>query len=242
MFRHKGKRRTHKHNLRLAAMLSFVAGIVNITGVLSFKILTTNVTGHFAFFSEELFKKNYIIALTFLIFIFTFLFGAFVSNLIIETVSRKHVNRSHIVPMIIEILVLSIAAFGGHNLAQHVNSNLIPCLLLFAMGLQNSMVTKISDSVVRTTHLTGLFTDLGIELSQLIIHRKTYEFNKISKKVNLRIAIISSFFLGCIIGGFAFKFIGESALFVASVFLLFTLFYDNIRYMIFRIKRSPNFS
>jgi hypothetical protein len=26
-------------------------------------------------------------------------------------------------------------------------------------------VTKISQSTIRTTHLTGLFTDLGIELS-----------------------------------------------------------------------------
>ncbi len=50
MFRHKGKNRTFAHNLRLATLLSFVAGLVNITGVLAVKTLTTNVTGHFAFF------------------------------------------------------------------------------------------------------------------------------------------------------------------------------------------------
>jgi len=54
MLRHKGKPRTFKHNLRLAALLSFIAGLVNITGVLELKVLTTNVTGHFAFFAEEL--------------------------------------------------------------------------------------------------------------------------------------------------------------------------------------------
>ena len=52
MFRHKGKTRTFKHNLRLAALLSFIAGLVNITGVLFLNVLTTNVTGHFAFFAE----------------------------------------------------------------------------------------------------------------------------------------------------------------------------------------------
>ena len=52
------------------------------------------------------------------------------------------------------------------------NPNIIACSLLFAMGLQNSLVTKISNATVRTTHLTGLFTDLGIELSQLFFYKE----------------------------------------------------------------------
>jgi uncharacterized membrane protein YoaK (UPF0700 family) len=72
MFRHKGKRRAFKHNLRLASILSFIAGLVNITGVLSIKTLTTNVTGHFAYFAEELVKKNYINSFVFLVYIFFF--------------------------------------------------------------------------------------------------------------------------------------------------------------------------
>ena len=59
MFRHKGKHRTFTHNIRLAGILSFIAGMVNISGVLSVKTLTTNVTGHFAFFAEEFMKANY---------------------------------------------------------------------------------------------------------------------------------------------------------------------------------------
>ena len=53
MFRHQGKNRTLKHNLQIATVLSFVAGIVNVTGFLSFKQLTTNVTGHFALFMYD---------------------------------------------------------------------------------------------------------------------------------------------------------------------------------------------
>ena len=59
MFRHQGKARTFMHNLRLAALLSLVAGLVNITGVLALQTLTTNVTGHFAYFAEEFMKKDY---------------------------------------------------------------------------------------------------------------------------------------------------------------------------------------
>lgn len=58
-----------------------------------------------------------------------------------------------------------IGIFGSNLMLE--NSNIIAFSLLFAMGLQNALVTKISNATVRTTHLTGLFTDLGIELSQL---------------------------------------------------------------------------
>lgn len=58
-----------------------------------------------------------------------------------------------------------IGIFGSNLMLE--NSNIIAFYLLFAMGLQNALVTKISNATVRTTHLTGLFTDLGIELSQL---------------------------------------------------------------------------
>ena len=59
MFRHKGKTRTIKHNLRIASLLSFVAGIVNVAGFLAIQRLTTNVTGHFAFIVEEILKLNF---------------------------------------------------------------------------------------------------------------------------------------------------------------------------------------
>jgi len=53
MFKHQGKSRTLKHNMRIATVLSFSAGIVNVAGFLAFNQLTTNVTGHFALFINE---------------------------------------------------------------------------------------------------------------------------------------------------------------------------------------------
>jgi uncharacterized membrane protein YoaK (UPF0700 family) len=53
MLRHQGRSRTLKHNLQIATVLSFVAGIVNVTGFLSIHQLTTNVTGHFAQFMYD---------------------------------------------------------------------------------------------------------------------------------------------------------------------------------------------
>lgn len=223
MFRHKGNRRTFTHNLRLASTLSFIAGIVNIAGVLSVATLTTNVTGHFAFFAEEIALKNYSKAITILIYIFFFLFGAFTSNFLVEIASLKKPRIAHAFPMILEVLIL---VFVG--VSQDFNPNYIAYLLLFAMGLQNALVTNISQSVVRTTHLTGLFTDLGIELSQLFFYKKEVELKRLSRNISLRLSIIIFFFIGCVLGGLLYETYKLKILLLAAATLLIALFFDNI--------------
>lgn len=223
MFRHKGNRRTFTHNLRLASTLSFIAGIVNIAGVLSVATLTTNVTGHFAFFAEEIALKNYSKAITILIYIFFFLFGAFTSNFLVEIASLKKPRIAHAFPMILEVLIL---VFVG--VSQNFNPNYIAYLLLFAMGLQNALVTNISQSVVRTTHLTGLFTDLGIELSQLFFYKKEVELKRLTRNISLRLSIIIFFFIGCVLGGLLYETYKLKILLLAAVTLLIALFFDNI--------------
>ena len=83
MFRHQGKSRTIKHNLRIATVLSFVAGIVNVTGFLSIKQLTTNVTGHFALFINDLANFEFWRGTIYFLYIFSFLFGSFFSSFMI---------------------------------------------------------------------------------------------------------------------------------------------------------------
>ena len=239
MFRHQGKNRTFIHNLRLATLLSFVAGIVNITGVLSIKTLTTNVTGHFAYFAEEVMKHNYSAAITFFIFTIFFLTGSFVSNFLAELISKKHPNLSHVIPITLEIIVLiSVGIYGRQSELSSFEGKWIAFSMLFAMGIQNSLVTKISQSTVRTTHLTGLFTDLGIELSQLFFYKKPEETKKLKTSIYLRLSIIIFFFLGCFSGGFMYLFLEMKTLFVSAFFLLVALLYDYIRLQFHMIKRK----
>jgi uncharacterized membrane protein YoaK (UPF0700 family) len=241
MFRHQGKNRTFIHNLRLATLLSLVAGIVNITGVLSIKTLTTNVTGHFAYFAEEFMKRDYAAAITFLIFTMFFLIGSFTSNFLAELVSRKNPQLSHVIPISLEIMLLvSVGLFGFQSDLSNIEGKLIAFFMLFAMGIQNSLVTKISQSTVRTTHLTGLFTDLGIELSQLFFYKKPDEVKKLKTSIYLRLSIISFFFIGCFSGGYIYKLIGMHTLFVASFILLIALLYDYIRFQFQLIKRKKS--
>ena len=239
MFRHQGKNRTFIHNLRLATLLSFVAGIVNVTGVLSVQTLTTNVTGHFAYFAEEIMKRDYAAAITFFVFTIFFLFGAFTSNFSAELISRKHPNLSHVIPISLEMIILiSVGIFGAQSALSSIEGKWIAFAMLFAMGIQNSLVTKISQSTVRTTHLTGLFTDLGIELSQLFFYKKPEENKKLKTSIYLRLSIIIFFFLGCILGGFLYNLLEMKTLFVAATFLLLALLYDYIRLQFHVIKRK----
>jgi uncharacterized membrane protein YoaK (UPF0700 family) len=238
MFRHKGKNRTFIHNLRLATLLSFVAGVVNITGVMSVKTLTTNVTGHFAFFAEEIMRKDFAAAITFFVFTLIFLLGSFTSNFISEYVAKSNSNFSHIIPIALEILILAIvASFESPMSLDNLEDKSLASAMLFAMGIQNSLVTKISQSTVRTTHLTGLFTDLGIELSQLFFYKKPEETKKLKTNIYLRISIISFFFIGCVLGGIIYSFFNIKTLFIACFFLLIALLYDSIRLQYHLFKR-----
>lgn len=233
MFRHQGKTRKYSHNLRIAILLSCVAGMVNVIGFLALGRLTTNVTGHFAFFVDEVFKFEFQNSLVYLYYILAFLLGSFVSSILVEYYQKKNERKIFIVPVLIEIIALfSITFINYKYIVNHIDT--IAILLLFAMGLQNSLVTKISNSLVRTTHLTGLFTDLGIELSQLFFYKDPNDRNTLKRNIKLRLSIISGFFFGGFVAGIMYSEFALYSLFAPSVLLLFGLYYDYIK---FKIKR-----
>lgn len=239
MFRHKGKTRTLKHNLRIASLLSFVAGIVNVAGFLAVQRLTTNVTGHFAFFVDEIFKLNFWQGFIYFLYIFFFFLGSFVSNLIVEIISKTSDRLIYIIPIIIESLILFfLAVFGQFLISQ--NPNLLACSLLFAMGLQNSLVTTISNATVRTTHLTGLFTDLGIELSQLFFYKQNDQKHKLYSSIKLRLTIITFFFLGGLLGGILYSTLKLYVLAIAATVLIIGIVYDDLKLKLIMRNRSHN--
>ncbi|HPA36124.1 MAG TPA: YoaK family protein [Chitinophagales bacterium] len=237
MFRHTGKRRTYKHNIRIASLLSFVAGTVNVAGFLSVKQLTTNVTGHFAFFIDEIFQLNFSQGFAYLLYVLFFLLGSFVSSLLVEIINRKQEAYIYIIPTVTESIILFAVALLGTSLSTH-HPNLLAYSLLFAMGLQNSLVTTISNASVRTTHLTGLFTDLGIELSQLFFYTHPEQRNKLLSSIRLRLTIIAFFFLGGIIGGTCYTFIGLKVLAIAGAALLLGIIIDSIKLRLLLLKRK----
>lgn len=228
MFIHHGDSRTHQHNLKIASLLSFVAGYVNVVGFISVHRLTTNVTGHFAFFVDDVLKLNFYESFIFFLYIMFFFTGAVVSNILIE-LSRKHSDRYiYVLPVALEIITITLIAILGKWLYNDM-PNIVAIGLLFAMGIQNAMVTKISNAVVRTTHLTGLFTDLGIEISQLLFYKTETQRQKLFSNIQLRTTIIFFFFIGGILGGVLYIKLMFYALLIPSSLLIVGLVYDHIK-------------
>ena len=233
MLRHTGQNRSHRHNLRLAVLLCLNAGFINAAGFLAFSVLTTNVTGHAALLAMHIAAREYRSTSMVALWLFLFLAGAFLSGFYISKVGRNK-SFAYTVPIVFIILILlfvSIFGKGYHHTLQE--TEYFAGSLLFAMGMQNALVSMISGSVVRTTHLTGMFTDLGIDLSEALHSYKKMQA-PLQRRIVLRLAIIISFLSGGILGSLFFLRYGFSAFFIPILFLLTALFYDYFRLKITR--------
>lgn len=228
MFTHLGRARTTRHNFAVAVLLSFVAGLVNVVGFFMIKVLTTNVTGHFAFFIDEVFRLNFRGALHLCLYVMAFFVGSFCAHFMVETSSRFRESETYIYPVLAEASILAAVAFSGLYLTAEYAEGIALCLL-FAMGMQNSLVTSISNNVVRTTHLTGLFTDMGIECAQLFFYRDRVQRFKLLKSIRLRLAIISMFFTGGVCGAALYSMFGAYTLLVGTLLLLGALIFDYVK-------------
>jgi len=175
--------------------------------------------------------------LVFLTYIFSFLFGSFISSTLIELFRGNKKLNIYVLPTLIESTVLIlVAVLADFEVLKSVD--IIACLLLFAMGVQNSFVTKISNAVVRTTHLTGIFTDLGIELSHMLFPKEKEFKSKTISTIKLRLYIISFFFLGGIFGGILYTKIKLNALIIAATILIAGLLYDDLKFRMKLMRRK----
>ena len=230
MLRHLGTKRTHAHNVKLATLLGLTAGFVNAAGFLAFSVLTTNVTGHAALFAERLAAQDWKTARVVALWMFLFLAGAFFSSLIVSRIGRNQ-RFSYVIPILIEMAILiAVAIFGFKYDGSLVAKEIYAGSLLFAMGLQNSLVSIVSGSIVRTTHLTGTFTDLGIELGQFV-QKNSGDRPALKAKIRLRSTIIFFFMAGALAGAYLFHYFGFYSFFVPVAILTFALIGD-----IFRIR------
>lgn len=237
MFKHHGKNRTLSHNLKAASVLSFVAGLVNVVGFLAVQKLTTNVTGHFAYFVDEFFRFQFSKSIIYLLYILFFLMGSFFSNFLIEVIDRTKERNIFVIPIMIEISILFFTGlFGNVFITNH--PDLIALILLFTMGLQNSLITTLSNTMVRTTHLTGLFTDLGIEISQLFFYKSPEQKKKLTGSIKLRLRIILFFFLGGTFAGLLYHKTQLYSLIIGASILFIAISYDRITYLLIKRQRK----
>ncbi|WDF56384.1 YoaK family protein [Mucilaginibacter sp. KACC 22063] len=234
MLRHTGAKRSFSHNLRLAILLCLNAGFINAAGFIAFSVLTTNVTGHAALLAVNLAEMNFRAARMVALWLVLFLSGAFASSWYIGRTGRDKPFAYTVPILVIITIVFLIALFGSYYRHTLQETEYFAGSLLFAMGMQNALVSVISGAVVRTTHLTGMFTDLGIDLSAAALQRRNLPVN-LKRRIGLKIAIIASFLLGGMAGGIAFLHFRFHSLFVPVALLFIALTYDYLR---IRVKRA----
>lgn len=174
--------------------LALIAGSINAIALLGFNHQgVSHLTGSSTLLSVELAKSNYSDVVHLFFIIVSFFAGASVSGFIIGNESLR-LGRRYSVALSLEALLLLLgmiflnkASNPGHYLASA------------ACGLQNAMTSTFSGAVVRTTHVTGLFTDLGITVGLWLRGQPADK-----RRVVLYLTLISGFILGGVIGALSF--------------------------------------
>lgn len=164
--------RTIRH---LGFALAFIAGAANAGAFLAVNLYTSHMSGIVSSLADHLVLGEFTLALAALGAVLSFLLGAMVSAIMINYGHRRALRSQFALPLLLEASLFLLFGLMGSTLAG-VTTLFVPAtvmLLCFMMGLQNAVITKISGAVVRTTHLTGIITDLGIELGKLVYWDRT---------------------------------------------------------------------
>lgn len=251
MLRNYSNSRTLGDNIRLGTLTAFTAGTINIASLLIFLSFTSNVTGHYAVFAAEISKGNWSQVAVVGAWIFLFFFGSFTANFFVINFNKKSKYFAHAMPLVLEIICLLAVGIYGQFYYQKTleEAEYLVALMLFATGLQNGLTASISNFLVKTTHLTGTTTDLGILMS-MFTHKKYRKNPELIARAKLLSSILFSYVLGAVFSGFTYYYLEFSVFYVISVCLLVVIGYDfykiNLRhfktnYRYAKIYNKPNF-
>lgn len=160
-----GPDRTESIDLTLAALLSTIAGGLNAVGFVLAGSFTANMTGNVSGLAEDVVAGRLLSALSFAGLLAAFICGAWLTALAIGAGERRGWRGIYALAIVGEALIL--LALGLALLRDSSAQLAMVFVLSFVMGLQNAATTMISKARVRTTHVSGMATDLGISLAAL---------------------------------------------------------------------------
>ncbi len=218
-----GRERSVTGNRLLARYLAFVAGAANAGGFLAVQQYTSHMSGIVSSMADNLALGQFNLMLAGLGAILAFVAGAACSAALVNWGRRRKLHSEYASPLMFEAALL--VAFG--LLGSHIGQRewlFVPAtvtLLCFIMGLQNAIMTKLSRAEIRTTHVTGLITDIGIELGKLAYWNLSGDLPAVRadrQKLALLASLAGLFFAGGVIGALGFYHVGfVSALPLAAI-------------------------
>jgi uncharacterized membrane protein YoaK (UPF0700 family) len=211
-----GPARSPRANRHIGVALAFVAGAINAGGFLAVHQYTSHLTGAISSAADNLALGAWDLALDGLGAVLSFLLGAACTALAVNYGRRRRLASEYALPLLLEaILLLAFGVLGGRLAA--VDALFVPAtvmLLCFMMGLQNALITKLSQAEIRTTHMTGIVTDIGIELGRMAYWNRDPALPKVAAnraRLRLLVSLLLGFFAGAVIGALGFKHLGYLA-------------------------------
>lgn len=217
--------RTAGANLRLGCMLCGVAGATNAGGFLAVGQYTSHMSGILSSVADNFVLGQLQLAAAGLALLAAFIGGSMTTAWIVNWSQRRQMRSAFARPLLVEAALLLIFGLFGTGI-NHFAGLFVPLtvlLLCFIMGLQNAVITKVSHAEIRTTHVTGLLTDLGIELGKLFyFNHGPFPKKVVANRHKLRIhaLLVTSFFTGALVGAFGFKAYGYVATVPLALWLL----------------------
>lgn len=216
-FRHLTDRhRTGLHNRRLGLMLAFNAGAINAGGFLVVRLYTSHMTGFVSTVADNLVLGNTVLVLGALGALLAFVCGAALTAVLVNWARQHRLHSSYALPLLTVALLMLVFGLVGAVTLNWRTPFAVPgtvLLLSFMMGLQNATVSKMSSSEIRTTHMTGVVTDLGIELGKLLYWNRSgrplaEQVRANRQRLRLYASLLGMFLLGGVAGAAGFKHVG----------------------------------
>jgi uncharacterized membrane protein YoaK (UPF0700 family) len=230
-----------KSNISIWMLMAFQAGLLNIGGFMACHRFVSHVTGFATFFGYDFSQGQLRHALGMLAVPLFFLFGAMLSGVLVDLRLKMHKKPKYYIAFgVIFFLTLFVAVGGSFGrlgvFGEAIESSQDYTLLIFLCficGIQNGTITSVSKSVIRTTHLTGITTDLGIGIVRLLNRSAMGAelFDNERKATLMRLGIIFFFGSGSVVGGFAFSRLAHGAFFIpvlTSGILFWTMLYFQV--------------
>jgi uncharacterized membrane protein YoaK (UPF0700 family) len=210
-----GHHRTSDGNRHLSFALAFVAGATNAGGFLAVQQYTSHMTGIVSAMADNLALGSFALVMTGAGALLSFLMGAACTAVMVNYARRHGLYSEYALPLLVEAALLLCFGTLGARLS-HIEGLFVPMavmLLCLIMGLQNAVITKLSRAEIRTTHLTGTITDIGIELGKLLYWNFDGSDQKprvLANRSRLKTLclLVTFFFVGAIAGAVGFKSIG----------------------------------
>ncbi|MFT8717877.1 YoaK family protein [Acetobacter sp.] len=208
MLVHEGAERDAVVDRRLGCSLAAVAGAVNAAGFLAVGYYSANMTGNVSTLATGLHAGHVSLFMSCIGLIGAFVAGAVLATLLVNAGRRRVLPSVYAWSILLEACLLGVLALVDILLPGVHRGVMLAYGLSFLMGLQNATVTRISGARVRTTHMTGMLTDVGIELADwLDSFRHPADLAQLARtreRLWLHGAIVVSFTAGGIAGAFLY--------------------------------------